>query len=217
MAIDAPKASEPELKARAVELLAHEVLPFEQWAHVFANPELSGWPGLKAKAFSVWFPTMVDFLEGHGERSTIEAELAARGVGIEPVPELCRLLAGAFKGVLSLYSTEEQAFVRDRRLQNVHGRLQLSTYEVHDFAIFDSRTQELARLRLTPAEYRAVMTKFYPDLQRVSASLIDRLVKSKAFASLSALYVGRLRFKDHFIPLIEKLGVSAAAGSGSDA
>lgn len=217
MAIDARRASEPELKARAVELLAHGVLPFEQWAHVFANPDLSRWPGLKAKAFSVWFPTMVDFLEGSGERGAIEAELIARGVNIEPVPELSRLLSDAFRSVLNLYSTDEQAFLRDRRLQNVHGRLQLSTYEVHDFAVFDPQTQDMARLRLTSAEYRALMFRFYPDMQNISASLIERLIHSEAFALLSALYVGRLRLQEHFVPLIERLGVSASAGSGSDA
>jgi hypothetical protein len=216
MAIDAPRASEADLKARAVELLAHGVVPFEQWANVFANPNFASWPGLKAKAFSVWFPTMVDFLEGRGELTAIEAELSVRRIDIEPVPDLCRQLGDAFKRVLTLFSSEEQAFLRDRRLQNVHGRLQLSTYEVHDFVIFNSGTQELDRLRLTPAEYRAIMVKFYPDIQRISTSLIERLIGSEAFESLTTVYVGKLRFRDHFVPLIETLGISAAAGSGSD-
>jgi len=69
-------------------LLAQGVIPYEQWSSVFVDPKLSMWPGLHAKAFSVWFPTMIDYLSGRAESTAIKNELRDRKVDCEQVFEL---------------------------------------------------------------------------------------------------------------------------------
>lgn len=211
MRIKTQTATAEELKARAVELLGYGVLPFEQWAHVFANPKLDEWPGLKAKAFSVWFPTMIDFLQGSDEVSAIASELMKRQVETESLFELIERLKSSYQKVLSLYSSDEQLFIRDRRLQNVHGRLQIYMLDEHEVTIYDGKSGLIKR-SLDAKNYRELMQNYYSDLSGNSARLIERLVKSTEFKELSELYFSKLKFQDHFAPLIEKLGVSVACG-----
>jgi len=213
MKIDVATANDETLKFRALELLAHGVIPLEQWAAVFENPAFSAWPGLLSKAFSVWFPTQIDYLQGHDECVAIEKELSKRGVVVGPVFELHRQLESAFKGVLALFSIEEQLFLRDRRLHNVHGRLQLNAYEEHDAPLFDAATGLVRRTKFTADNYRAIMLQYYSTLAETSAALLNRMLDSKEFAVLATLHATRLKMGEHFQPLIEQMGVNAACGS----
>jgi hypothetical protein len=214
MRIKPREATSDALLCRAAELLAYGILPIEQWASVFANPAFEEWPGLRAKAFAVWFPTQVEFLRGADEFAAVEKELKQRGDGrIDELSELYVSLSNAFRGVLGLLSSDEQAFIRDRRLQNVHGRLQLYTYEVHEFPLFDLRSGSVVSTRFSAEDYRAVMGRYYSNLGRNSADLLNRVVRSQEFGHLSELYHGQLNMKDHFEPLLRRLGVTAAAGS----
>lgn len=215
MQVQLDTATDQALKCRAMELLAYGVLPFEQWAHVFANTELNNWPGLQAKAFSVWFPTMVEFLQGDVEASALQKELGRRNVDTGPLFDLISSLAKCYEKVLAMYSIEDQIFIRDRRLQNVHGRLQLNTFEVHNILVFDPTAGSPKRIDVPAQDYRGLMTKYYSTMAETSNELLRRLLQSSAFSELTGLYLNRLKVADHFGPLIEFLGISAIAGDGN--
>ncbi len=214
MQINLKAATDEDLKRRAVELLAQGVIPYEQWSSVFVDPELSMWPGLQAKAFSVWFPTMIDYLSGRAESTAIKNELCDRKVDCEQVFELSEELERCFIEVLSLYTNKEQIFIRDRRLQNVHGRLHINLFEKHEIKVFNKTSKKTESIKLTAHEYRKIMDDFYGDLSKHSSELIQRLLESQPFNDLTELHINRLKVEDYLKPLIEKLGVSAAAGNG---
>lgn len=202
-----------ELKARAVELLALGVIPFEQWAHVFANPQLSEWDGLRAKAFAVWFPTMLDFLKGEDDWKAIQAELDRRGEAYGDVFERTNILARHYRAVLPLFSEDEQIFIRDRRLQNVHGRLHIYQRDEHKLDVFDPETGKVKKTARSAGEYRDLLLRYYPKLRESSKGLLNRLLESRQFSELSGYYNEKLRVEAQLVPLIEALGVGAAAGS----
>jgi len=201
------------LKCRAVELLAVGVIPFEQWSHVFANPQLGQWEGLRAKAFAVWFSTMADFLKGERDWSALKTELDLRGERYEDVFERLAVLSAHYRSVLTLYSVEDQIFLRDRRLQNVHGRLHTFLRDAHAIPVFNPDSGAIEKVDKTAAEYRDIMARYYPRLRDVSKELVDRLVKSSQFARLTVYYEAKLRVATNLGPLIEALGVGAACGS----
>ncbi len=201
--------SDGKLKAHAMGLLLTGVLPFEQWANVFANPELENWPGLRAKAFAVWFPTMIDFLKSRDDLRILEEELSSRDIDCGEIFDRATRLAECFSEILKLYSQEEQIFIRDRRLQNVHGRLHIYIREEHEIQIFDVETGLLQKTRLSDDEYRAIMLRYYPKLAAVSAELINRLLKSRAFAELTNLYKSQLEMAPQLMPLAKRLGIAA--------
>lgn len=204
-------APNEQLKCRAVELLAQGIVPYANWVNVFANPKLAEWPSLQAKAFHVWFPTMLDYLSGRDEARAIKNELGARKETCENVFELSEELGKCFEGVLSMYSVEEQILIRDRRLQNVHGKLQINVLEKHDIKVYDSKIMQRV---LTAEEYREVLSPFYRDLSRHSCEFIERLLASKIFGELTDLYTSNLLIDKHLMPLISRLGVPAIAGNG---
>lgn len=214
MRIDVPNASDDDLKCRGAELLAYGILPIEQWANVFANPNFSEYPGLRAKAFSVWFTTMIDYIQGEDEARVVQKELSKRGVETAELFDLYGQLVDAFRSLLSIFSSEEQIFLRDRRLQNVHGRLQLNTYEEHDIPIYDASLSKIRRIQFTAAEYREMMQSFYSQLAEKSEGLLNRAIESQEFTALTELYKQKLVIGEHFSSLLVRLDVQAAAGSG---
>lgn len=214
MQINLKKATDDDLKCRSLELLAFGILPYQNWSSSFANPRQNGFPGLQARAFCVWFPTMIDFIKGKTEVEAIKTETENRNIDCEPVLQLWFELYECFLNVLLLYSVEEQLFIRDRRLQNVHGKLALNTFEEHNIELFDSASKSIQKKTFTPEEYRKINTVFYFNLSEVSSELIQRLLDSEEFINLTNLYVNKLKMETHFYPMIKKLGVSAAAGSG---
>lgn len=204
--------TDAKLKMYAMGLLMTGVLPFEQWANVFANPEYRNRPGLRAKAFSVWFPTMVDFLKSRHDLDRLEKELTGRGIDCGEIFDRADRLAKCFSDILSLYSRDEQIFIRDRRLQNVHGRQHTFIREAHKIQIFDTGKGTLNRIRLSDDEYRMITSHFYRQLGVVSAELIDRLMESQPFGELTDLYESRLKLGPHLMPLAQRLGIAAEGG-----
>jgi hypothetical protein len=192
-------------------LLAQGVVPYANWANVFANPKLAEWPNLQGKAFHVWFPTMLDYLSGRVEARAIEKELSARKEACENVFELSERLGKCFEGILSMYSIEEQILIRDRRLQNVHGKLQINMFEKHKIKVYDSK---ITQREFSSQKYRDVVLPFYNDLSRHSGEFIKRLLESEIFCELTELYTNNLLIEKHLMPLISRLGVPAIAGNG---
>jgi hypothetical protein len=211
MQLNIKEASNEQLVSRAVELLLQGVVPYTNWACVFANPKLSEWPALQAKAFHVWFPTMHDYLSGRDDSRAIKKELDVRTVHYEDVFDLSEKLEKCFKTVLSMYSVEEQVFVWDRRLQNVHGKLQVNLYETHSIRVYDTK---ILNRELSAEEYRRLLVPFYHDLSRHSKEFIGRLLGSGVFSELTDLFNNQLDINKHLAALIKKLGVFALAGNG---
>ncbi len=205
------ETSNEELLSRGVALLLQGVVPYTNWSCVFANPKLSEWPALQAKAFHVWFPTMHDYLLGRDESRAVRNELDSRKVPYEDVFDLSEQLEKRFLSVLSMYSVEEQVFVWDRRLQNVHGKLQIDVLEVHRVKVFDGKVLN----REFPAqEYRKILIPYYRDLPRHSKEFIERFLRSNAFPELTELFNNQLNISNNLAALVKRLGVFALAGNG---
>lgn len=205
-------ASDEELKCRAIELLANGLVPFEQWANVFANPTLDGFPNLKSKAFSVWFPTMTDFLVAEDEFNCVKKYMKNRSLDDRGLFENANTLADWFKELLSLFSTDEQIFIRDRRLQNVHGILHLGVKEKHEIRYWNAEENKLRKVELTGEQYRNIVAPFYFNLGEKSKELVSRLVNSGAFIKFSDVYKSDLKFPELIERYINEYGVSAACG-----
>lgn len=211
MLLDPKKATHEQLLSRGVALLLQGVVPYTNWSSVFANPMLAEWPGLQAKAFHVWFPTMLDYLTGRDESIVIMKELDSRKVPYENVFELSERLERCFINVLAMYSVEEQVFVWDRRLQNVHGKLQTDVYETHSVRVYDGRLQNR---ELSAEEYRKLLIPFYKNLSGHSKEFITRYMRSESFSDLTDLFSSQLNIRTNLSALIEKIGVFALAGNG---
>ncbi len=100
MLLNPKEASNEQLLSRGVALLLQGVVPYTNWSCAFANPKLSEWPALQAKAFHVWFPTMLDYLSGRDESRVVMKELDLRKVPYEDVFDLSERLEQCFKKVL---------------------------------------------------------------------------------------------------------------------
>lgn len=211
MLLNPKEALNEHLLSRGVALLLQGVVPYTNWSSVFANPKLSEWPALQAKAFHVWFPTMLDYLSGRDESRAVMKELDSRKVPYEDVFYLSERLEQCFKNTLSMYSMDEQVFVWDRRLQNVHGKLQTDVYETHNVRVYNTK---LLNRELSAEEYRKILIPFYRDLTRHSKEFIARFLGSKAFLELTDLFNDQLNIRTNLDLLIKKLGVFALAGNG---
>jgi len=101
--------SDQRLKSECLGRLAFGILPTEQWACVFSNPKLMTLPELRCKAFSVWLPTLIDYIgEGWPEIQQFRAEAISRGLDCGDIFELGAQLAHHTISVLSLLSRDEQ-------------------------------------------------------------------------------------------------------------
>lgn len=200
--------SDGRLKCQVFERLANGVLPFEQWLPVFANQTFSEWPGLRCKAFTVWFPTMIDYQKGATERQVLCEEVKSRGIDCLKVFDLAEELQKRYSAVLRLYTRDEQLFLRDRRLQNVHGVLHIYTRDKQRVDWFDGVGNSVKKCIITAAEYRRIMAKFYSEMQKSTLVLLDRLLSSSEFSDLLHLYQNKLTFQTSLVPLAQKLGIT---------
>ncbi len=212
MNLDLKNTDIKDLKLRAVELLAQGIIPYKNWAPMLIHPKLSDFPDIQAKAFFVWFPTMYDYLAGRNESRSIKNELLARQEGCENVFDLSEQLENCFVNVLSLYSQKEQIFIRDRRLQIVHGKLQISKFESHRIKIFNGSTKIVESVNISATDYRDILAQFYPSLSDSSKQLISRFLESEVFVEISDLSIKQLSMENHIKPLISRLGVQAQVG-----
>lgn len=189
-----------------VQYLGTGILPFDQWCGVFANPELNSRPGLICKAFTVWFPTMLDYLNRPEEVNLCIAEL----VGDECVDEaanLCDELDRHYKNLLALFSREEQLFLVDRRLQNVHGKLSRFTTERIKTTYYDRDTDRRCVEWVEADDYHEVMRSYYPEMGKVTLHLRNRLVTSERFRMFGDFYKNEVKPDPHLFALGAKMGV----------
>jgi len=195
------------LKCEGFLRLGFGVIPYGQWASVFANPELARWPNLQCKAFCVWFPTMNDYLRIEGQLHGLCREAARRGLDCASLFDLALELASCYKSLLSLYTREEQAFIYDRRLQNVHGHLDSLNIHHQTVRWYNPATRRVEKERLSPDQYGAIMKQFYPTMSQSQMTLLRRLLCSAEGKALHDLYEKRLDTTTHLVELGRKLGV----------
>jgi hypothetical protein len=184
--------SDKRLKCELLSRVTQGALPYGQWGCVFANPELAPWPNLQRKAFCVWLPTLLDYVRREGDLHKLCREVERRELDCGPLSQLGFDLLDCCKAVLGLYTREEQIFLTDRRLQNVHGYL--SSYDIHDQTVrsYDSRRQVVQVEKLSPDEYRAIMNQFYPQMVTNESMLLERLVHSEEGRRFHELYQAKL-------------------------
>jgi hypothetical protein len=201
--------SNSKVLARAFMHLGQGVLPLAQWGGVFSGPEFFGREDLRCKAFSVWFPTMVEFLRHRDEYRTLQKELVRRGIDIADLSSREEKMAQSFQECLSLFERDEQLFLNDRRLQNVHGHLSLLFLEMHTIRWFDRDKKAVESANLSSEEYSAAVSKFYRSMQASEVALLQRLLNANESARLSLLYESELQPEKHLFPLGRRLGVFA--------
>jgi len=191
---------------RALAYLAQGILPFEQWSSVFSNPELHDRPGLVCKSFVVWFPTMVDYLMPSQEVSQSISELS-KDSECEEVISLCCKLEEHYRNFLSNFSREEQIFINDRRLQNVHGVLSMFRLDKIHVKHYCKEDDEVVVEHIDSDKYHEMMKIFYPSMQEKEMELRNRLVTSNIFKQFGIFYLDNLKIDPHIINLATKLGV----------
>jgi hypothetical protein len=183
--------SNARLTAEAYIRLAQGAVPYLRWVDVFANPQFDQWPRLQEQAFVVWFPTMLDYLRHEPDWRKLNKEVARRGVECGEVFTRLEHLADSFKAVLRLYTREEQLFLRDRRLQSVHGYLSSYSATTQTGKWYDTALGGPARERLTPDEYSSVMAQFYSN-ESSTRGLLDRFPQSQEGQRLDEFIVRAL-------------------------
>lgn len=192
-------------KSFLIGYLGQGILPFGQWSCVFSNPELQEKTGLICKSFTVWFPTMLDFIKVPQELQTIIDK--DHDEKVEEVKSLILRLQEFYRYFLSLYSREEQIFIIDRRLQNVHGILSIFRLDKIHTKFFDADSGEIQIQHIDADEYHKIMRSFYPELQHNEMMLRNRLVTAERFAEFGEFYTSKLTFEPHLINLAKRLGV----------
>jgi hypothetical protein len=206
---DLSKLSDAELKVHAVTRLGLGALPIENWA-CFFEPSICAYrndPALANRAFSIWVPTMIDFIEAEPQMATVEAEASRRAVDCADVFDLGRTLGLCMRGVLRLLTREEQVFIRDRRLQNVHGNLDYFLEELPTIKWYDALKDAVVRERITESDLHfKLLRPFNEDIAASQATLRLRVVASDAWRKLFQLHRSSLNRAD-LEELVGRLGI----------
>jgi len=200
-------AHKPE-KFRLMCYLAQGILPFEQWSCVFANPDVDSKPGLICKAFAVWFPTMLDYLRRPEEVDATIRELSGDREADEAV-QLSRTLGIFFKRLLTPFSREEQIFINDRRLQNVHGILSTFRLDRIHTKHYSADADEVLVEHMDADKYHEIMRNYYPQMQVHEMALRNKLVTTDLFREFGLFYMNNLKTEPHLVGIATRLGVSS--------
>lgn len=187
--------------------LAMGVQPLSQWAPVFSNPKLMHLPGLRCKAFTVWFPTMLEFVgQGVGELAQLRNEVEERDLDHEGLFDVADEAERGIRGVLSLYTKEAQLFINDRRLQNVHGIVSQFFRPTVGVKWYDADDRVVYRDRMPDDQYHEIMRAFYADIQGSTLALLERCVTREEWVELGQLAQGQASIED-LTHLADRLGV----------
>jgi len=182
------KWSDITLRYQCFRRLAQGVHPFEMWATVFGASALIAFPEVRTKAFSVWFPTMLDYLAVEDHTACMLQEAARRRLDLGRVPSLCENLSKAYKVIVAQYSRAEQVFLTDRRTQDVHGVVRLSEWQPRHVVWYDAQSATLRREKVTPDDHRALLLSVGPRFLTLTRALLDRLLSSKEYVRLCQLF-----------------------------
>jgi hypothetical protein len=189
-------------------------LPMRQWLcyivpqdYCFAsNAGLSFPPdNLKYRTFSIWFCTIIDALEKENHIYETLNELEIEKYQIDITKTHMTNVLEKFKAVASNFTKREQLFLRDRRLQNVHGYL--SCYFKKNIAVkwFDAPRGKVIRETITADEYNSIMQEFYPEMASNEDKLIKKFLLSEGGKDLVAYWSSTLRDTKTYLDLIKQM------------
>ena len=154
----------------------------------------------------VWFPTMIDYLRPSPEVSQSISELS-NDLECKDAISLCRKLEEHYKKFLSNFSREEQLFINDRRLQNVHGVLNIFRLEKIHVKHYCKEDNAVVVEHIESNKYHEIMRIFYPSMHEKEMELRNRLVSSNIFKEFGIFYIDNLKIDPHVINLATNLGV----------
>ena len=197
--------SDMHLKYQIYRRLCHGIVPFENWASVFAARDLESWRAIQAKVFCVWFPTMLDYLAHEGDFGRFRAEAHRRSLDCDEVLGLADALSCRYKRILGLYSREEQVFLCDRRVQLVHGNVYFGEGQFQRVRWYDANNDRIVTEKLSPDQYRETLACLAPDFLSRGVEMLDRLQCSVEFKELLDLFASRLEVRHR-----HKLGMRLA-------
>jgi len=203
--------SDAELKVHALTSLGFGALPIENWA-CFFEPSIAVHPGdiaLANRAFSIWVPTMTDFIGAEAHMAAVKADAQRRSLKCGQVFTLAEELGRRMRSVLRLLTREDQIFLRDRRLQNVHGSLEYFLAETPSVKWYDPATDTVVVEQIPEAElHYKLLHPYNKQIGQSQATLRERVVGSGEWASLFDLYRTSLT-RQHLERIMEGLGVGA--------
>lgn len=205
--LDIASMNDKRLVMEALGRVAMGVQPLSQWSPVFSNPELMHLPGLRSKAFTVWFPTMLDFLgQTVPEIAQLRHEVERRGLAAGNLFEIADEIETRIRAVLSLFTKEEQLYLNDRRLQNVHGIVSQFYRPVVGVRWYSSDDGIVYREKIADHEYHDIMRAFYSQMQQNTLALLDRCVTGSEWVELGSLAQSEASMES-FARLADRLGI----------
>lgn len=158
---------------------------------------------LKAKAFSVWFYSAMDILEKSNIIYSEISELEKNNIQCNIAKEHIKNVIDALGTCVSVFTQEEQLFLRDRRLQNTHGFLSSyfnSKLNVKWFEDGDIKSKEM-----TIDEYNLIMRQFYPKMHENQIALIKKFLSSENSKTLIAYWLKHIRSEGSYFGLLGEM------------
>jgi hypothetical protein len=187
---DLSAVSSPDLIVQAITRLGFGAAPIENWACYFA-PEMAGVPRdqpLANRAFCIWFPTTLDFIAAEPGMRRLQAHASARGVDVDRIATLAYELSERMRKIARLLSREDQIFIRDRRLQYVHGSLEYFVAENRRVSWFDHDQNRILSEEITEAAlHYQILRPFNARHAESQAELRLRVVRSSQWIHVKVL------------------------------
>ena len=208
---DLSRVSDKNLVVYALSRLGFGATPIENWGYCFA-PEIVGHfsdINLANRAFSIWFPTILDFIASEPEIKRLHVAASDRGVNIDSIALLAYELAVRLRAIAELLSREEQIFIRDCRLQNVHGSLEYFVSEMPGVKWYSAIANQVVSEQIPEADLHYIILKpFNADRSESQAILRNRVTSSLAWAQLFKFWANNLT-ASHLRALVVANGASA--------
>lgn len=207
------KLTDKEVYLHAIVRLGLGSNPIENWGRLF-DPAFGGAVQdqvLANRSFSIRFPTSLDFISARSAMKAIQDEAKRRGLAVDQIATLYFTLADLFEDVASTLSREEQIFLRDRRLQNVHGSLEYFLSDTPSVKWFDP-SQRAVVVEKIPEEdlHYKVLKPFNLDHGRSQFEIRTRVVASVQWRKVRKFWKGNLTLP-HLRELTITLGVAPGA------
>ena len=151
------------------------------WSRCLFDSKFNDEPELRNKIGTIWFVSLLDSLEGE-KRSldSYKSEAVSRGLThLIPVCEQAQQFFRIIESVLSLFSREEQIFLRDIRDQAVHSWL--ARRHTQEFQIQYFNGTEIVREKIRQEDFNRIVQPFYMSgpLDTTLAMLIKRFLDLK--------------------------------------
>ena len=208
---DLSKVADKDVIVHAFCRLGFGAIPIENWGCFFA-PGIMVYPhdeALANRAFSIWFPTILDFIDGESEMKRVCDEAKRRNISIDRIGELAEKLGAKLRAVARMLSREEQIFLRDQRLQNVHGSLEYFLAAVPSVKWYDA-AKDIIVVEQIPEEvlHYSILKPFNADKHASKATLRTRVTSSAEWIDVFDLWRTELTGK-HLAALSKFHGISS--------